>query len=289
MKQLADGVWFIEAANRGRYPNAHSLYLEGVVNTLIDTGAGPVLEDLVERTDQVVLSHYHRDHVAYNHLFRNIDFAIHEADAAGVESADEFYRLSGLDRVDIEAYWKIVNQVDFTATKIKQRFSDGDYIEQGMLNVKVLHLPGHTPGHCGFLIEKHNLVFAADIDLTGFGPWYGNPSSDLNQFRQSIQRLRSIKPEQLVTGHSMPITKNIDQRLTEYESVLDHREDSILKLLRKRSQNLEQLVDHKIIYGHHYGQEVLRFFERNMIAQHLESMVGRGMVAKTENGSYEVL
>ena len=289
MKEIRPGVWFVEAENKGRYPYAHSLYLEGEENLLIDTGAGSVLVELAAKTEQVVLSHYHRDHVTFNYLFSGASFSIHREDAPGVESLEGFLRLSGLGQVGIEAYWKMVRQIDFSATEVDRYHDDGDYFDLGRLKVRVLHCPGHTPGHCGFLVEEYNLIYASDIDLTAFGPWYGNPSSDPDQFRLSIRRLRDLKPELLVTSHNTPVANKIDQKLAAYEAVLDQRDEAILAVLKEKPATLEQLAAKKIIYRRHFGQEILRFFEKSMISKHLESLLKREMIARSEEGFFVVL
>ncbi len=286
MRQIKAGVWLIEAENKAHYPYSHSLYLEGEEALLVDTGAGQALEDLVARTKQVVISHYHRDHNTYNHLFTGVSFSIHSEDAPGLETLEGFYRLSGLGQIEPEARRMITAQINFSATKVERYFADGDYFDLGSLKIRVLHLPGHTPGHCGFLIEKYNIIYASDIDLSGFGPWYGNPTSDLDQFRLSIRRLRDMNPEILLTGHSMPITKNIDQKLAAYEAVIDKRDQAILAFLKRNPATLEQITDKKMIYRRHFGQEALRFFEENMIRKHLESLLKREMVTKAEGGLF---
>jgi glyoxylase-like metal-dependent hydrolase (beta-lactamase superfamily II) len=286
MMEIRPGIWFVEGENRGRYPFAHSLYIEGEPNTLIDTGAGASLNEISSKTDQVVLSHYHRDHVTCNYLFKDAHFFIHKNDAPGVESAEGFYRLSGLNQVDVEAYWKMVNQINFEPTRINSYLADGDLIGSGKTIFRVLHLPGHTPGHCGFFFEEYGFIFAVDVDLTAFGPWYGNPSSDLEQFRASIKRLRNLQPELIATGHSLPTGQDIDQKLAAYEEILEKRDQKILKALKVRPHTLAELTDKKYIYRKHNGQEILRFFEKQMIAKHLKSLIKRGLVLKTEAGFY---
>jgi glyoxylase-like metal-dependent hydrolase (beta-lactamase superfamily II) len=137
-----------------------------------------------------------------------------------------------------------------------------------------------------YKIEKYNLIYSSDIDLSGFGPWYGNPTSDLDQFRLSIRRLRDMKPEILLNGHSKPLTKNIDQKLVLYEAAIDKRDQAILAVLKKEPATLEQIIDKKLIYRRHYGQEVLRFFEEQMIQKHLESLLKRKMIVRTEEGLF---
>jgi glyoxylase-like metal-dependent hydrolase (beta-lactamase superfamily II) len=289
MKEIRPGIWFVEGENRGRYPFAHSLFIDGEESLLIDTGVGPALESLVPKTRQVVLSHFHRDHVARNHLFTGASFAIHQADAPGVENAEEFYQFSGLSQFNIEAYWKMVSQIKFRPTKIDRYLEDGDLIDTGRHTLQVLHLPGHTPGHCGYLFAEYGFVFATDIDLTAFGPWYGNPVSDLEQFRNSIRKLRALKPELLATGHSMPITKNIDSKLAAYGEVLDQRDQKILRAITEKPLTMAELTAKKFIYRRHNGQEVLRYFEEQMVRKHLESLVKRKMAAVTDAGLYSAL
>jgi len=286
MKQIKSGVWLIEAENKAHYPYAHSLYLEGKEPLLIDTGAGQALEGLAAKTAQVVISHYHRDHNTCNHLFAGALFSTHIEDAPGLESLEGFFRLSGLGQIEPEARRMITAQINFSATRIDRYLADGDFFDLGSLKIRVIHLPGHTPGHCGFLIEEYGLIYASDIDLTGFGPWYGNPTSDLDQFRLSIHRLREMKPEILLTGHSMPITKNIDQKLAAYEAVIDKRDQAILTFLKMKPATLEQITDKKMIYRRHFGQEALRFFEENMIRKHLEGLLKRKMVIRAEGGLF---
>ncbi len=289
MKEIRPGIWFVEGDNRGRYPYAHSLFIEGEESLLIDTGVGPALKSLVPRTRQVVLSHFHRDHVAGNHLFAGASFAIHRADAPGVENAEHFFRLSGLDRFNIEAYWKMVSQTGYQPTEIDRYLEDGDLVDTGRLALQVLHLPGHTAGHCGYLIAEYGFIFATDIDLTAFGPWYGNPVSDLGQFRASISKLRALKPELIATGHSMPFTKNIDSKLAAYAEVLDRRDQKILDAIKGKPLTLAELAEKKFIYRRHNGQELLRYFEEQMVRKHLESLIKRKLAAADASGCYSVL
>ncbi len=278
MKWLYDDILFVEADKKGRYPFSHSLYVKGEKNTLIDTGAGSVMHDFQNDTEQVVLSHYHRDHVAYNNLFTKSKLMIHEADMDGLVSFEGFKKLSGLGDTNIEEYWKIVKQKKFEASRVNHCFTDGELIDIGNNEFTVLHLPGHSPGHCGFYFEKYNLVFSADIDLTTFGPWYGNVSSDIFSFRESIKRLCVLKPDMIVTSHSSPVSENIIKKLEQYDQIFDIRDDAIIKILKKAPSTLDDLVAHQIIYGNHHGLEILEYFERNMIKKHLDLLLSRDSV-----------
>src|SRR5450756_2237251 len=68
-------IVFIRGANKGRFPNAHCLFIDDEVPTVVDPASRP--EEL-ERLDRekgirlVINSHYHVDHVRYNGLFPNL-------------------------------------------------------------------------------------------------------------------------------------------------------------------------------------------------------------------------
>uniref|UniRef100_UPI0005277505 MBL fold metallo-hydrolase n=1 Tax=Streptomyces bikiniensis TaxID=1896 RepID=UPI0005277505 len=71
----------------------------------------------------------------------------------------------------------------------------------GGRTVTVVHLPGHTPGHSGYLVEPDGFLYVADIDLTSFGPYYGDPGSSLPDFEASMRRCREIGARWYGTGH----------------------------------------------------------------------------------------
>jgi glyoxylase-like metal-dependent hydrolase (beta-lactamase superfamily II) len=281
MEEVIPGVWLIRAENGGRFPYAHALFLEGESNILIDTGAGRGLRQVVGRVERVILSHYHRDHVNGNALFPGASFWIHPLDAPGIQTAGGFFRLSGIDRVLSGSFWDMVKQIGFQATEVAGPILDRERIDLGRATLQVLHTPGHTPGHCAFLVEEHALVFAADIDLTPFGPWYGNVSSDPDRFRASIRLLRDLKPALFLSCHCDPVVEKIDQRLAEFAAVIDRREEIIHALLRREQLSLAQIVERKPFYGRHpYPEKIYRFFESVMIAKHLESLERRGLARR---------
>ena len=289
LREIRPGIWFVEGENRGRYPFSHSLFVEGEVGTLIDTGAGASLEKLVGKTGQVILSHYHRDHVSFNRLFDGADFVIHLEDAPGVESLDGYIALSGIGREEILAYWNSVRRTGFNETQIARYISDGDLIHAEPFTMQVIHLPGHTPGHCGFWFENFGLMFAADIDMTDFGPWYGNKTSNLDQFRDSIRRLRSMNPEVVITGHCQPLTSGIGQKIDAYERILDRRDEAILSELKKGPADSRLLAEKNIIYRQHHNRQTLLYFEEVMLIKHLNSLAGKSLVDKSEDGLYYLL
>lgn len=286
MEEIRPGVWVVYGENKGRFPFAHSLYLQGEQRALIDMGAGKGLQQLAGKVERVFLSHFHRDHVTAGDLFGGVSCSIHPLDLPGVTSEKGFYQLTGLIEFD-KTYWATLNQERFKPVAVTETHSEGDRIDLGGLTLQVVHTPGHTPGHCAFLVEEYDLLFAADIDLSSFGPWYGNECSDLEQFEHSIKKIRSFDPGCLVSSHSRPLNDDIDRRLEQYGAVIEERHELIYRLLRREAMTLEQLVDRKLIYRRHPAPApVYRFFEGNMLKKHLTLLLAEGAIHRTGEGLY---
>ena len=54
-----------------------------------------------------------------------------------------------------------------------QSFDINKPLDLGEIRLEFLHLPGHSPGHCGLYEPESKVLFIGDIDLSKFGPWYG--------------------------------------------------------------------------------------------------------------------
>lgn len=280
LKEIVPGVWFVQGRNKGRFPFAHSVLFAGDYSILVDTGTGRKLDELAGRVDRVFLSHYHRDHVTGNSMFKGAEFRIHSLDAPGVQSPEGFSRLSGFKVGCGSGFWKMFKQEGFDPTPLSGYLEDGQRFDLGSMTLQVLHTPGHTPGHCSFLVEEYELVFLADIDLTAFGPWYGNACSDLEQYRQSIRRICDLKPSCLLTSHRFPVTENIKQKLDGFAAVIEQRDELLCNVLRQRPLTLEELVELKLFFKRHPKPEyVYQAFERNMLLKHLDGLIKQNMVS----------
>ncbi len=70
--------------------------------------------------------------------------------------------------------------------------------------LRVIHLPGHTKGHCGFYSAKHGLLFSGDL----FASYFFNvhrPPAILNSvpelFPASVEKVRRLNPRWIVPSH----------------------------------------------------------------------------------------
>jgi glyoxylase-like metal-dependent hydrolase (beta-lactamase superfamily II) len=128
-----------------------------------------------------------------------------------------------------------------------------------------------------FVEEK--AVYLADIDLTRFGPWYGNKSSSIDDFLDSIERLKGVDADTWYTSHGDGIIHgDIRGRLDAYASVIMDRESRLLDLLGE-PRTMKEIVDRAVIFGKPWEPpEMFEFFEGTMIEKHLARLERAGLV-----------
>ncbi|KAI9923939.1 hypothetical protein ASPWEDRAFT_50326 [Aspergillus wentii DTO 134E9] len=84
-------------------------------------------------------------------------------------------------------------------------FANDEVFNVGRISAKVLHLPGHTPDHVGYIIGEN--VFTGD---SIFNPDVGSarcdfPGGDARTLYKSMKKLLSLPPSfKLYTGHDYP-------------------------------------------------------------------------------------
>lgn len=84
--------------------------------------------------------------------------------------------------------------------------------------LKVIHTPGHTPGHLAFWVESQGVLLAGDAIVTWpkvAGGW-GSFTLNKQEQRESLQRLAGYAPEKVGVGHGGAIvnkTADVVKRL----------------------------------------------------------------------------
>ena len=279
-------------ADGGRYPYGNSLLVVGTdEGVLIDpslsvaerAGApGPV--------DRILVSHAHEDHIAGIRTFPNAAIHAHKEDLLGVQSLDGFMQVYGMPP-DMAERWlpEVVEKFFYTPRPDATGFDDGHTFDLGGgLRITVVHLPGHTRGHCGFMIEPDGVFFVADIDLSSFGPYYGDHWSDLEDFERAIERCRTIDAATYVTFHHKGIVEGREafvEQLDAFSAVIGRREHRLLQFLAE-PRTVTAMVAHRIVYRPGVDQIFTDHVEYLTITRHLARLRRDGRVIESIPGHF---
>jgi glyoxylase-like metal-dependent hydrolase (beta-lactamase superfamily II) len=279
-------------AGGGKYPSGNSVLVSGSEGVALIDPSTAVSErgGVPGAVDRILVSHAHEDHMAGVHLFPDARVHAHHEDLLGLHSIDGFMQVYGMPPA-IEHEWREAVRRDFNYTERPDAtgLADGDVVDLGGgLTVTVVHLAGHTRGHCGFLVEPEGLFFVGDVDLTGFGPYYGDHWSDLEDFERSIERCREVDARWYVTFHQKGVVEGREQFLTmldAFAAVIDDRERRLLEFLAE-PRTMDEIVAHRFIYRP--GVEVLwaDHVERRSMQLHLDRLLPTGAVVEVERGRY---
>ncbi|MFZ1488352.1 MAG: MBL fold metallo-hydrolase [Ilumatobacteraceae bacterium] len=289
-RRLTSAVSLLPGADNGAYPSGNTLYVRGAgESVVIDPSITVVARGgLPNRVDAVLNSHSHEDHVAGNGLFPRARVHVHDADLPGVRSLDglmDVYGLAGEARAAFAAV--VVDQFHFAPRPDAQGFTDGHVFDLGGVTVEAVHLPGHTRGHSGFRISG-GVFFLSDIDLTGFGPYYGDAWSDLEDFEASLGKVRDEEADWYVTFHHKGVIGSREtfvQMIDAFTAVIGRRHEAMLDFLGE-PHTLEEMVRHRFVYRPHVEHVFADSVERRSARLHLQRMIGRGEAAEVSSGVY---
>jgi len=284
MVEITERIKFIEAPNKARFPYCHCLLIDDDKRALVDTSFGPEnLQELLQTpVDIIVNTHFHEDHILNNYHFPEAEVWMHPLDAPGSRSLETFLEYYGFADFGGEKLGQeFIDSIDLHASPVHREFEDGEILDFGHVQLRVVHTPGHTPGHCAFYEEKSGLLFSADIDLSGFGPWYAHRCSNIDDFILSIQKCIELKPQIIVSSHKGIITDDIPARLQRYVEVIYRKEEAIIKALHS-PLTVEQLSDRQIVYGENNTlTPLLIWYEKMAVDQHLQRLIAHKRVEKS--------
>jgi glyoxylase-like metal-dependent hydrolase (beta-lactamase superfamily II) len=281
MIELKPNIYYLPGENKSRFPYCACLYLRGKkLRVLIDAGMGaknlaPAKEMGI---DLLILTHCHIDHRLTRSEILDVPVWCHASEADFFKDREYFFTAMGLKRSGLD----LAGLFDFAhgmfGTKIDHQLTDGERIDLGGITLEAIHTPGHTPGHLAFFIPEHDLLFGGDIDLTPFGPFYGHDFANISDFLCSIDRLKQVKAQMVVSGHAGPFNDNLPERFSAYGEVILSRDRLLLEKL-SRPKSIQAFKGSHLFYKTYPDfPDLIRWFELVHIEKHLTRLESMGKV-----------
>ena len=277
------------------------LYINDDVPAVIETGMDENGLNGVntDQIDLVINSHHHLDHTRGNRLFPRSQIMIHELEKDVLTTENLFISYNSLDlwdelmpEVDV---WKAFQEVGFRGySRDYQPFeysrnvvpiTDGQILDFGSVKAEVLHMPGHSVGHCCFWFPNEELLFSSDICMTKAGPWYGEHLADPIEMMRSIDRIIELKPPRIVSSHIHEVIEDPIPCLMEFKGRIEKREERIYKYLVEHPSDIHNLANANLVYRAHPTNYVV-FWEKLMLLKHIERLMEQGRVRQSEGIYY---
>lgn len=205
------------------WEETHCYLLRGANGAiLIDTGLGianirTVVDGLTELPVTVITTHVHWDHIGGHQFFENI--AVHEAEKDWLSIAFPL-PLQAVKRNLMRMPCDFPTDFDPDRYQIyrgtpQRVFRDGECFDLGGRTLKVIHTPGHSPGHCCFYEPDRKYLYSGDLIYRGcLDAFY--PTTDPLLFRQSVKKIRQLELGRVLPGHhQLAISVDLVDRIAE--------------------------------------------------------------------------
>ena len=137
-----------------------------------------VLKDLDLTLKEIWLTHGHLDHAGGADEIREKT----GVPVIGPHKDDQFW----MD--DIELHWEKYGHKDMGRNLVPDRYlEDGDVLKLGEAEFKIVHTPGHTPGHVVIYNQDMKIAFVGDVLFRGSIGRTDFPKGSLEQLVTSIR------------------------------------------------------------------------------------------------------
>jgi glyoxylase-like metal-dependent hydrolase (beta-lactamase superfamily II) len=228
--EIAPGVYSMKQRKGG---HVHAfLFDDGtdltLIDTLFDTDARQILDRIrsigrtVEDLKHIVLTHGHRSHLGGLAALKRLSGATvysHEWEADIIAGERTAQPVTPVPMRPVTAYWRVyylqlgaaLGRGKHPPCTVDHTLEDGDTVG----SLRVLHTPGHTPGHLAFWWPEQRVLFAGDAIATYPVFAAGWPAFTLNptQHRASTDRMAELDAEVVAIGHGEPITAGAAERV----------------------------------------------------------------------------
>jgi glyoxylase-like metal-dependent hydrolase (beta-lactamase superfamily II) len=280
-------------ARAGKYPEGNQVIVRGgdtraaFDTALVSNRIGPDFDTV----DLVILGHVHEDHMAGLHRVPRASVQVHEADLQACRSWEGLGRHYGYPpEVLARMHALLLSEFHYHPRPDATAYADGAAWDLGGgVRVRAHHMPGHTAGHCVLVEESTGVAFIGDIDLSSFGPYYGDATSSLAQFRRTLDAVARLDARVWITSHHKGVLTDRAQflnALARFAARIEERSAQLCAMLAEGPQDLQALVRRGLLYPRHAKAVYVDSAERATIGMHLDELLAQERVRLLDDGRY---
>jgi glyoxylase-like metal-dependent hydrolase (beta-lactamase superfamily II) len=238
---------------------------DGVV--LFDTGPESTFNNIVAElsraglrphdVDHVFLSHIHFDHAGAAWRFAQLGATIYVHPRGSPHLIDPTKLIESAKRIfgtEMERLWGQIAPVPANRVKVLQ---DGDVVRLAPLQIHAVATPGHASHHHVYWWDDK--VFGGDVAGVRIGngppiPPFVSPELNIEQWRDSIGKIRALNAAELYLPHFGRINGPIEEHL----AALDERVARWSEWFRRRISNPEDETNLRSDFAEYEHQELRR-------------------------------
>ena len=252
----------------------------------------------IKDIDIIISTHWHSDHSSkawYIKEHSNAEYLIHRLDAPLMESVNS--KISGLgkfinNKPFLDSWKEVMNFWDFREVKVDTYLEEGDIISLGKNELRVIHTPGHTEGHCCFEMDNsgERILFAGDISPRE-RPWYGYVTSTLDDYITSLERLMTEEWDSILSGHYKIYRKYIKDIGKMYRGVINtllKREERVFDSINEGHSTVDELIGLGLMDTLDTGSVWYDFTEYCHVTKHLKRLENMGRINRSMEGGVEI-
>jgi hydroxyacylglutathione hydrolase len=159
----------------------------------------------------LLVTHGHIDHVGGAGAVARSTGAV-----AYVHPADDFLTLHPEEQ--LLGLFGMIRPGDYAPPERFEDLTDGQVLNIAGLDIEVVHTPGHTPGHCCFLLGDEAVLFSGDQLFAGSIGRTDLPGGDFEQLMVSMkQRVLTLADQtRVLPGHGPETTIGRERRFNPF-------------------------------------------------------------------------
>ncbi len=262
----------------------------------------PFLHLINNEVQYYFVTHFHMDHTAHVHLIEEKTSAtifMPKQESHIITDLNNLIEFAGIDKAGLADVWRTFGYkiLKFKECKSVEAFTPGTKFQFDDITISTLHLPGHSPGHTGFIIsdfsdKEEKILHVADLGLDPFGPWYGfEKICSLPDYFNSIEKVEKLLKDcrYLLSSHTDIFTENFTSIINNVRLKILKREDLILNAIKSSRSplTLDQLNALELIFPINKfappERFLYQFWSKNFLIHHLSRLIAQKKICYVNN------